>query len=155
MEGAPEVPWSQDPTNGAVLNNLNPFHAYILNKLAYLKYGKIFSYYLRLCLSCYLFPTVLSTTFRYAYFITLMLVSLHIPPVLPDWFHCLNKVARRSVHFVNLLSVPFFFSIILFRPRPSQFTYPHQSSPLLINLTLMRETKFHIQLLLVVKQVKC
>ena len=38
--------------------------------------------YVRLCLSCYLFPTVLSTTFRYAYFITPLRVSLHIPPIL-------------------------------------------------------------------------
>jgi len=37
MEGAAEVPWSQEPTNGAVLNNLKRFHTYILIKHMYLK----------------------------------------------------------------------------------------------------------------------
>jgi len=39
MEGAAEVPWSQEPTNGAVLNNLNPVHSYILIKRTYLKHS--------------------------------------------------------------------------------------------------------------------
>ena len=45
MEGAAEVPWAQEPTNGAVLNNVNPLHTYILIKHTYLKFGSVFSCY--------------------------------------------------------------------------------------------------------------